>query len=384
MSPDRAPWRWPQTTEELRAPFDAAPAFMVGIEEEVMLLDPETLELAHRASQVLEATAGDPRFKLELPASQLEILTAPLATVPEAAVALLDARRDLVAAAGENVSFAGAGAHPFSPGAGELNDGERYARVINDYRGVARHELVCAFQVHVSVGSSERALAVHNAARSYLPLLAALAAAAPFYEAVDTGLASVRPVICGLLPRQGIPPSIPSWDSYRETLAWGRAADAFPDPASYWWELRLNPRFGTLEFRVPDAQASVADGAAVAAVAQALVAWLGARHDAGEELDVDPDWRIAQNRWFACRDGITGELADLKTGERTKTRDLCHELLETLAPAAKELQSTGELDDARALAEANGAIAHREIASEGGPRAVARWLTERFLQAGRG
>src|SRR5207302_2169626 len=112
------------------------------------------------------------------------------------------------------------------------------------------------------------------------------------------------------------PPAIESWDGYLEALAWGAASGAFPDPATWWWELRLHPGFGTLEFRVPDAQSTVDDAAAIAAVAQTLVAWLGARHDAGEELTVDPAWRIEENRWSACRAGIEGEMADLQSGRR--------------------------------------------------------------------
>jgi glutamate---cysteine ligase / carboxylate-amine ligase len=345
-----------------------------------MLLDPDTLALAHRATELTEIVRGDARFKPELPASQLEIITPPGPTVRAAATALLEARRALGAAAGDVLRFGAAGVHPFSPGAGPLNHGPRYDRIANEYGCVAGRELVCALHVHVSVGDSDRALAVYNAARSYLPLLAALAANAPFYEGADTGLASVRPKVADLLPRQGVPPVIESWKAYAETLAWGSASGACPDPSTWWWELRLHPGFGTLEFRVPDAQSTVVNAAAIAAVAQALVAWLGARHDAGEKLAVAASWRIEENRWSACRRGIEGEMADLRTGRRRPTAEALADLLDALEGTASELGCGAELARARLLAEVNGAIEQRGAARNGGTPAVAQWLSDRFLE----
>jgi carboxylate-amine ligase len=359
-------------------------SYAIGIEDEVMLLDPITLALAHVATQVTGMVEDDPRFKLELPTSQLEIVTPPSATVRAAAAALLDARQTLAAAAKGDVSFAGAGVHPLSPGIGQLNHGSRYDPIIHEYGCVAERQLVCALQVHVALGSSDRALAVYNAARSFLPLLAALAANAPFYEGVDTGLASVRPKLAELLPRQGIPPAIESWDSFLGTLTWGSVSGAFPDPARWWWELRMHPGFGTLEFRVPDAQSTVSDVAAVAATTQALVAWLCARHEAGETLEIDPTWKIEQNRWSACRHGVEGEMADLRTGRRRPTRERLEDLFDTLQPIASALGGNAELDHARQLAQVNGAMKQRRIARDSGVSAVPRWLHARFLDTANG
>jgi len=194
--------------------------------------------------------------------------------------------------------LAGAGAHPFAAVEGALSDGPRYDALVREYGPVARRQLVFGLHVHVAVRPADRALAVYNALRSYLPLIAALAANAPFYEGVDTGLASVRPKLCELLPRQGVPPPIASWEELGDALRWGQAAGAMADRSQWWWEARLHPVFGTVEVRVPDTQTTVAETAAVAAVVHALVAWLAERHAAGEALAVAPSWRIAENRWF--------------------------------------------------------------------------------------
>ena len=370
----------PTSAAELRARFDAAPAYTVGIEDEVMVLDPRTHELAPRASEVLARAGDDLRFKPELPASQLEILAPPSATVPDAAAALLRGRRDLAAACAGRVRLAAAGFHPSSPGVGELNQSPRYERTIREYGAIARRQLVAALQVHVAVPGADRALAVYNAARDYLPCLAALAANAPFYEGRDIGLASVRAKVGELLPRQGIPPALDSWDQYTDALAWGAASGMFPDASSWWYELRPHPHYGTLELRVPDGQTTVANAAAVAAVAQALMAWLGDRHDRAELDGAASTWRIEQNRWSACRYGVEGEMADLQTGAARPTRDCLHELLDMLAPVAARLGAAAEWRRARELVEVNGAIAQRRVAARNGIPNVAGWLASQFLE----
>jgi carboxylate-amine ligase len=370
----------PLSADELCAAFDRPAPLTVGVEEELLLLDPDTLDLAPRAVQALERLGGDERFKLELPASQLEITLPPVASAGEVEALLRPARETLARALAGLARPAAAAVHPFAAPEGELTSGERYDRTLREYGRVARRQLVCALQVHVAVGGADRSLAVYNTLRSHLPELAALAAAAPWYEGRDTGLASVRPLIAGQLPRQGIPPPIESWDAFARDLGWGARTGWIPEPRVWWWELRPHPSFGTLEVRVPDPQATVAEAAAIAAVVHALVARLAADHDAGRLPDPAPSWRIAENRWSACRWGIEGELADLVTGERRPTRERLHAMLDELAPFAEALDCAAALELARRLVERNGALQHREAGQERGARGLAEWLAERFVE----
>jgi glutamate---cysteine ligase / carboxylate-amine ligase len=357
------------TAAELRAVFDDARDGTVGLEEELMLLDAGTLDLAPRAAEVVDGLAGDPRFKLEMPAAQLEIVTAPHATVAAAASELARARADLAAAAGAgDLRVAGAGAHPFAAGLGPLNPGPRYAAIGAEYASVARRQLVFGLHVHVGVRGADRALAAYNALRAHLPDLAALAANAPFYEGADSGLASVRSRISGLLPRQGVPPTLESLEAYADALRWC----AFEDPRQWWWELRLHPRYGTVEVRVPDAQATVEETAAIAEVVHALVARLAERHDAGETPPAADSWRIDHNRWSACRHGVDGAMADLASGERRPTRERLAALLDELGGcgAARELLDAG-----------GGAARQRAVAAERGLRGLVAWLADGFAPA---
>jgi carboxylate-amine ligase len=349
------------SARDIRAAFDRPAPMTIGIEEELMLLDPHTRDLSPVASELLARLPGDPRYKLELPASQLEIVSPPLNDAAEAARFLSQARADLIAAAGDDIALATAGVHPFASTEGDLNSGERYDTVAREYGRIARRQLVFGLQVHIAVRGADRALAVYNALRSYLPEMVALAANAPFYGGVDSGLATVRPKVNELLPRQGVPPAIESWDAFAEALDWGARTGSVPGPGFWWWELRPHVQHGTLELRVPDAQTTVDDAAGVIAFVHALTRRLAARHDAGDELPSAPTWRIEENRWQALAHGGAGLLADLETGATTKANERLHELVEVIeaGPAA------------RALVDNPGHERQREAHANGGMRGLA-------------
>jgi carboxylate-amine ligase len=363
-----------------RAAFESSRPCTVGLEEELMLLHPRTLDLEPCAGRAMDALGGDERFKLELPAAQLESVCAPVATVGKAAARLRDARRDLAAALDGQALVAGAGAHPFARAWGELNEGSRYEALAAEFASVARRQLVFGLHVHVAVDGADRAVAVHDALRSYLPDLAALGANAPFYEGRDSGLASVRPTISGMLPRQGVPPALGSWEAFEAALRWGARAGALPDVRRWWWELRLHPFFGTIEVRVADTQTTIGETAAVAAVVHALVGRLAARHAAGERLAVAPTWRIAENRWWATRDGLGARLADLETGVREPVRERLARLFDELSEMAQRLGCAAELELARGLLDGDGGAGNQRAAAGAGRLdRLVTWLAGRLL-----
>ena len=368
------------TTEELEAAFARGRPMAVGLEDEVMLLDPETLDLTPIAAEVVDAAPAGAPLKLELPASQVELTTEPASTVGEAIAQLGAGRRVLAETAAGRARPACAGVHPFAAADGVLNRGERYERTLADYGPAARQQLVCALQVHVAVGGPDRALAVYNGLRSYLPELAALAANAPWHAGKDTGLASIRPKLAEALPRQGVPPEISSWEALAGELRWGSRSDTIPEPGRWWWELRPHPSFGTLELRVPDAQTTLAQAAGIAAFSHALVGWLAARHDDGERLPVAHSWRIGENRWSALRWGVEGTLVDLDTGEARPTRERLLELADAIGPTAEQLGCTAELEVAREMVQRNGAMEQREAVAGDGASGLANWLADRFLE----
>jgi carboxylate-amine ligase len=362
-----------------RTLLDDVTDFTVGVEEELMLLDPETLDLLPAAARVRAELGETVSLRTELPAAQVETASPVCTTIAEAAAALADARRALATGVEGWARLAGAGTHPFADPEGELIDDPKYAHLIEEFPWVLPRQLVFGLHVHVAVRGADRALAVHNALRSYLPELAALAGNAPLHAGRDTGLASLRPKICDLLPRQGVPPAWGSWEERATFERWGRRGGVFPGAGEPWYELRPHDEVGTIELRVPDSQTTVEAAAGVIAFAAGLVAWLAERHDAGEPLPVHDHGRIVENRWRAMRHGLGGSLLDLDSGEPQPARARIVALIDAVGPAAERLGGAAELEHARTLAARNGAERQRALAAERGMRGVVEWLASCFV-----
>ena len=258
----------------IRAAFDRTEPLTIGLEEEVLLLDPGSLLPIPAADDVVAAAGNPSRIKRELPACQVELVTAVHEDAASAIEDLRRARGELLAICDGEVAAAAAAVHPNAAAEAITALGGRHGEIEATYGMVARRQLVGALQVHVAVGSADRTLRVYNALRSHLPLLAALAASAPFHEGRDTGLASVRPLIAGQLPRQGVPPLLESWAAFADDLSWGARSGVVSEPRRWWWELRPHVVHGTIEVRVPDVQADPLAMTAIVTTVHALVAHL--------------------------------------------------------------------------------------------------------------
>jgi carboxylate-amine ligase len=355
--------------EECRRAFSRGLSLTVGIEEELILLEPTTLQPTNDVEGALLRLEDD-RFSCEFRSAQLELRTRPHLSVSDACSELRAARRLAVDRLAGYTRIAAAGVHPSSVLPIEVAGRERYRRIAGECPWSTREGLPCGLHVHVSVSGAQRALAVFNAARSYLPELAALAANSPFLGGVDTRLASSRLKLNEAFPRAGIPPAFRTWSEYAEFVSWGVKGSHFADQSHLWWDLRLHPVYGTLEFRAADAQTRSEEAGAVAAVCQTLVAALAARYDAGEELPVHDTHRIAENRWRAVRDGLDGSIVDLDTGVPVPTPVRIDSLLASLEPVAESIGAREELLAAQTLLLENGAQRQRRVAAESGVGAV--------------
>ena len=358
---------------ELARAFDGHQRFTFGVEEELILVEPEGFGLAEIAHQVCKPAEDGDGPKPELPLSQVELTTQPATTVDETIGQLAQARRDLVRLLDGRALPLSVGVHPWAS-TGRISTGGRYHGIAERYGAVAQRQVVSSLQVHVAVPGDGSALEVYNALRAFLPLIAALGANAPFYEGRDTGMASVRPLVCSLLPRQGIPPRLESWDHYARELKWSELSGVPTGVREWWWELRLHPRFGTLEVRVADSQLTIAEVARLCAFVACLVAWLAADRDAATTAAGSPTWRIHENRWLAARHGLDGEMAEpwLDGGHRRGVREWIQELSEL---GAMHAQGFGCVEGLRAagLADVNGALKQRSWLSGGGEVSGRPW-----------
>ncbi|QNE16581.1 hypothetical protein F1D05_00025 [Kribbella qitaiheensis] len=355
----------PPDAEVLRSLFSSTVPGTVGFEEELLLVHRGTWLPAAEAAALI-ADIGDPRVKPELLAGQIEIATSVHKTVAGAVDELRSCRELLAAGCGSDLAVIAAPVHPLVDGLNALSPTGRAARLRARYGEVIGRQLVSSLQVHLAFGDADCTLSVYHALRDLLPELAALAGAAPFAGGRDTGLCSVRPVIASELPRQGVPPIINSWEEFATDLAWGASVMG---SSEWWWELRPHLRYGTLELRVLDVQATTGLTSAIARFVYALAARLAELHRLGTLQSPAPTWRIAENRWAALRDGVRGELLDLRTGESRPTRRCLHDLIDAAEPFAP-----GGLDDVRAVVDKPPVDHLRTL----GPKGVVPWLAEVF------
>jgi carboxylate-amine ligase len=370
---------WPadpsNVVEACRRAFSNSGSFTVGLEEELILLDPATLLPTNEVEAALVRLV-DERFTCELRSAQLEVRTRPAVTVAAACRELREARMLAVDRLRGLAAVLAAGVHPTSTLPIEVTHRDRYLGIAADYPWAVREGLPCGLHVHVAIGGPARALAVYNAARSSLPEIAALAANSPFLGGRDTGLASSRLKLNEAFPRAGIPPAFRSWAEYADFVSWGTSGGLFPDQSYLWWDLRLHPVYGTLEFRIADAQTRMGEAGAVAAVCQALVASLAARYDACGDLPVHATHRINENRFRAVRDGLDATFADLDTGIPVPARVRVSALLASLEPFAERFAARNELLAAWTLLAENGAERQRRIVADQGIDLVNQRLAE--------
>jgi carboxylate-amine ligase len=319
--------------------------YSIGIEEELMILDSDTLELVNAIEAMLEpAPVGD--IKPELMESVLEISTDPCANVPEAGEQLRALRRQVVStAANKDMAIGSAGTHPFAMWEDQrIVARPRYRDLISALRFVARQELIFGMHVHVGVDDPDKAIHVANGMRVHVPVLLGLSANSPFWRAAATGMASTRTPIFRAFPRVGVPPTYEDWEDYERRIEFMITAGVIQDYTYLWHDVRPHPMFGTVEVRVMDSQTHIEHSLGLAALVQALVRELSEHFDAGQRLSRYPFEMLDENKWLAARHGLEGELVDLPSSERVPTRALARRLLDRMREHCADLGSLSEFD----------------------------------------
>jgi glutamate---cysteine ligase / carboxylate-amine ligase len=225
----------------------------------------------------------------------------------------------------------------------------------------------------------ELAIAAADRIRAQLPLILALSANSPFWRGRDSGMASVRTPLFQAFPRSGIPRRFGSYPAYVEAIDVLLRADAFPEPTFIWWDVRLQPRFGTIEVRIADAQTTVSDVAAVASLIQVLVRLEATERFAADEL-IDAPEVLEENRFLAARDGMEANLIDPLRAGKVAARHVLEQVVEAGLPHAKDLGCAAELAAVPGLGGLPGAARQRAIAEERGLEAMVAELSERFLE----
>ncbi|MGB2953888.1 MAG: YbdK family carboxylate-amine ligase [Gaiellaceae bacterium] len=319
--------------------FGESSAWSVGVEEELFIVDDETLELAPGVETLIAETDGElpGLLKPELFASFVELNTKVCGSVHEALEALATLRRRASEVARRNgLALAASGSHPFSrPEEQQVLPEERYLNFVA-YAGVsARRQAVCGLHVHVGMPSAEACQQALEGVLPWLPVVLALSANSPYFAGEETGLASTRAEVLAQLPRSGGPPAFSSYREWEEFVERFVHVGLAEDHTRFWWDVRPHPTFGTLEVRMPDQPTSLPLTGAFAALVQALCV------TALKEPVRPPSPRgdYAQNRWAALRFGPRAQLIHPDGDRLLGVPELADELLERARPALRELGS---------------------------------------------
>jgi glutamate---cysteine ligase / carboxylate-amine ligase len=343
--------------------FGASPPFTLGVEEEYMLLDPVSFDLVQHVDTVLTAVQEGEfteRIGPELMQSVVEISTPVCRTAGDVDAELRRLRSYVTEIArGKDLRVGSAGTHPFSLFERQrITARDRYRNLVDQLQYVARRELIFGLHIHVAVDDPEKAIHVTSALLLHLAELLALSASSPFWRGEATGLASSRQMVFAAFPRSGPPPRFRDYADYAEVVGQLEKTGCIADYTHIWWDIRLHPRFGTIEVRVMDAVTRVEDTTALTAYVQGLVKHYSEAYEAGRELPSYHRILTTENKWLAARYGLEAPVMDLVTGRRNRVpvAQLVRRALREIEPHARELGSERELDGIRdILARGNGA-----------------------------
>ena len=377
---------------------DDTAAFTIGIEEEYLLVDPQTGALADEPTEDIlsECAAGvDESIGLVVPEflrAQVEVGTAVCSSIKEVRSKLALLRRSVADAAGKHgLATIAASTHPFAEWSDlHHTDKERYNVLAEDMQAVARRLLICGMHVHVGIDDDDLRTDLLNQVAYFLPHLLALSTSSPFWRGEKTGLMCYRLSVFDELPRTGLPSRFESYGEYLRHVQVLVNAGVLEDASKIWWDIRPHTRFPTLEMRIADICTRLDDGITVAAMYACVISMLIRLRRSNQRWRYYANMLVNENRWRAQRYGFDQGLIDFGLGRIVPYPDLLEELLELLRPDAERLDCIAEIEHARDIVR-RGTSAHRQIAVyeeavAGGAtkqealKAVVDWLVEETVR----
>ncbi len=326
----------------------ALPVFTLGVEEEYLIIDPETRDLRSHMSKIVDGAKIilQEQVKAEMHQSVVEVGTNICKNVKEAREEITFLRKKIVElAANQGLVVGAAGTHPFSKWQDQpITDDPRYHNIVNELQDAARSNLIFGMHCHVGIESREVGLQLINQACYFLPHIFSLSTNSPFWEGRNTGYKSFRTKVFDKFPRTGLPEyfdSVQSYDNFLETLVKTNCID---NPKKIWWDLRLHPFYNTIEFRICDMSLTVDETICIVAIIQAIVAKLYKLNTANTSFNVYRLALIKENKFRAARYGVQGNMIDFGLQKEVPTKDLILELLEFIDDVVDELGSRDEIN----------------------------------------
>jgi glutamate---cysteine ligase / carboxylate-amine ligase len=334
---------WQELLAESREAFDSGTDFTLAVEEEFALLDPQTLALTNRFEEIygaaVETDLGS-NVVGELIASEVEVRTGRCEGFGAAAAAMQERRSQIHGVARElGIALGSTGTHPWSRWQDQrIIDTPHYQRNNQLLRYVVWRNNTFGLHVHVGIAGADRAIAVHDALRNFLPEVLALSASSPFVEACNSGLHSARTeIFTRMFPRCGIPDPYGDWQGWEDYVAFLYRTGSISEHTQIWWSVRPHLAYPTIEIRIADAQPDLVEAQSLAAFCYSLAVRCARAHDEGEPLPSLPNRLLEENMWRAIRYGLSGELLDFGRGESVPARTRIEQLLDWVSPIADEV-----------------------------------------------
>ncbi|CAN5642948.1 carboxylate-amine ligase [soil metagenome] len=339
--------------------------FTVGVEEEYMVIDPETRELKSHEQQIVHEGQKiiKDKVKAEMHQAVVEVGTDVCQDVDEAFMDVSTLRKTISSIAESlGLKIGAAGTHPFSHWERQLiTDHIRYSEIINELQEAARSNLIFGLHVHVGMENREMAIHIANSARYFLPHIYALSTNSPFWEGRTTGYKSYRTKVFDKFPRTGIPDyfeSIEAYDNYIKLLVKTNCID---NAKKIWWDLRVHPFFNTVEFRICDIPMTVQETIAITALFQAICAKIHKLRSQNLNFMMYSRALLNENKWRASRYGIDGSMIDFGKEAEVNTRVLIYELLDFVDDVIPHLGSRHAINYVHRMLE-QGTGADRQLA----------------------
>ena len=343
------------------------PPFTVGIEEEYLLIDPDTRDLAADPpatilEQCNERVGG--RVTPEFLRAQIEVGTKVCGSIAEVKADLRHLRLCVRDVAGQHgFGVIAASTHPTADwGTQMYTDRERYQILAHDMQTLARRLLICGMHVHVGIEDDELRIDLMNQVGYFLPHLLALSTSAPFWWGRDTGLKSYRMAVWNELPRTGLPPRFESYGAYRRMVDTLVRTGIIEDSTKIWWDIRPSDRFPTLEMRMTDICTRLEDTICIAALYRCLLRMLWRLRRNNQRWRIYDRFMVAENRWRAQRYGFDGGLIDFGKGKIVPYPELLEEILALIRDDAEHFECVAEVEHGRTIL-ARGTSAHRQLAA---------------------
>jgi carboxylate-amine ligase len=342
------------------------PSFSVGIEEDYLLVDKETRDLAPEPPEALLAKAEKAlrgQVSPEFLRSQIEVGTRVCRSVQEARDQLVELRSTVGSIADEfGLAPIAASTHPFAHWESQHHTNkERYNLLAQDLQHVVRRLVICGMHVHVGIEDDDLRIDLLGQAPYFLPHLLALSTSSPFWQGTQTGLKSYRLSVFDELPRTGIPHNFSSYSEYERTIELMVSAGLIEDATKIWWDMRPSARFPTLEMRVTDVCPLIEDAIAIAALYQCILRFLYRLRRQNQRWRHYPPFLIRENRWRAQRYGIEEGMVDFGKGAMVPFSHLLEELFDLLAEDAAYFGCAAEVAHARTILR-RGTSADRQLA----------------------